>query len=111
MEVKKETNYQLILNSHTAGHEQLSLNAYSGFYDNYDRLDFKAGYTLNSGKKKISHIFSFDLQNVTNHNNVFSLNYDDRSQSIRTNINLDSSRRWFINCNFRKRKEVIKYFV
>ena len=70
--------------SNNAGREKLSENVYSSFYENYYRLDIKAGYTLNSGKRKMSHTFSLDIQNVTNHKNVFSQQYDDRSGSIRT---------------------------
>lgn len=74
--------------SNATGREQLSTNAYSDYYDNYYRLDIKAGYTLNGSKRKISHSFSLDLQNVTNHKNVFSQHYDDRSQSINTTYQL-----------------------
>jgi len=74
--------------SNTTGHETLSNNAYSSNYDNYYRLDIKAGYTLNSSKRKISHTFSLDLQNVTNHKNVFSQTYDDRNQSLSTTYQL-----------------------
>jgi hypothetical protein len=74
--------------SNTIGREQLSTNAYSGFYDSYYRFDIKAGYTLNSGERKRSHTFSLDLQNVTNHNNVFSQKYDDRLQSIKSTYQL-----------------------
>jgi hypothetical protein len=74
--------------SNTTGREQLSTNAYSSYYDNYYRLDIKAGYTLNSRKRQISHTISLDLQNVTNHKNVFSQSYDDKSQSIRTTYQL-----------------------
>ena len=70
------------------GHEQLSTEAYSAFYDNYFRLDIKVGYTLNSRIRKISHSFSLDLQNVTNNKNVFSQNYDSRSKSINTTYQL-----------------------
>jgi CarboxypepD_reg-like domain/TonB-dependent Receptor Plug Domain len=70
------------------GSEQLSTNAYSSYYDNYYRMDLKAGYTLNSSKRKISHTFSLDLQNITNHKNVFSQSYDDRDQSINTTYQL-----------------------
>jgi hypothetical protein len=70
------------------GHEQWSTNAFSAFYDNYFRLDFKVGYTLNSRNKKISHSFSLDLQNITNNKNVFSQNYDARSKSINTTYQL-----------------------
>lgn len=74
--------------SNTIGREQLSTNAFSDYYANYYRLDVKAGYTLNGKKRKISHTFSLDLQNVTNHKNVFSQSYDDRSQSLSTTYQL-----------------------
>jgi hypothetical protein len=74
--------------STATGHEQLSTDAYSAFYPNYFRLDLKASYTLNSRKKKLSHSVSLDFQNVTNHKNVFSQNYDDRSKAINTTYQL-----------------------
>ena len=74
--------------SNASGHEQLSTDAYSSYYDTYYRIDVKAGYTLNGRKRKISHTLSLDLQNVTNHKNVFSLSYDDRSQNINTTYQL-----------------------
>jgi hypothetical protein len=74
--------------SNASGHEQLSTDAYSSYYDTYYRIDVKAGYTLNGRKRKISHTLSLDLQNVTNHKNVFSLSYDDRSQNISTTYQL-----------------------
>ena len=73
--------------SNAAGHEVL-LDAYSSFYPDYFRLDFKIGYTHNSRTKKISQSFSLDLQNATNNKNVFSQNYDQRNQSINTNYQL-----------------------
>lgn len=74
--------------SNTAGREQLSTNVYSSNYDNYYRIDLKAGYTLNSSKKRFSQTISLDLQNLTNHKNVFSQSYDDRNQSISTTYQL-----------------------
>ncbi|MBK8879996.1 MAG: TonB-dependent receptor [Haliscomenobacter sp.] len=74
--------------SNTIGHEVLSTDAYSDFYANYFRLDFKLGYTLNSRTKKLSQSFAIDLQNITNNKNVFSQSYDDRSQSISTTYQL-----------------------
>lgn len=74
--------------SNISGTEQLSTNAYSDYYENYYRMDIKLGITLNSGKRKISNTFSLDLQNVTNHKNVFSKSYDDRNQSISTTYQL-----------------------
>ena len=74
--------------SNMTGREQLSTDAYSAFYDNYYRIDIKAGYILNSNKKKLSHSISFDLQNITNHKNVFSKTYDERNQNINTTYQL-----------------------
>lgn len=74
--------------SNATGHEQFSTDVYSGYYDNYYRMDLKAGYTLNSSKRNISHTFSLDLQNITNHKNVFSQSYDDRNQRINTTYQL-----------------------
>jgi len=72
----------------SVGHEQLSSDAYSDFYPNYFRLDFKLGYTHNSRTKKLSQSFSIDLQNITNNKNVFSQSYDDQSKSINTTYQL-----------------------
>ena len=74
--------------SNSTGHEQLSTDVYSAFYPNYFRLDFKVGLTLNSSRKKLSHSFSLDLQNVTNHKNVFSQSYDDRDRTVNTTYQL-----------------------
>ncbi len=74
--------------SNATGREQLSSDAYSDFYANYFRLDFKLGYTHNSLTKKLSQSFSIDLQNITNNKNVFSQSYDDRSRSINTTYQL-----------------------
>jgi hypothetical protein len=74
--------------SNLAGREVLSTDAYSSYYSNYYRLDFKAGFTLNSSKRKIAQTFSLDLQNVTDHDNVFSQSYDRQSQSISTTYQL-----------------------
>lgn len=74
--------------SNATGREQLSTDAYSSYYDNYYRLDVKAGFVLNSSKRKLSQTFSLDLQNVTDHDNVFSKTYDDRMQSINTTYQL-----------------------
>jgi len=74
--------------SGAAGHEQLSTEAYSAFYPDYFRFDFKLRYTLNSRTKKLSQSISLDLQNITNNKNVFSQSYVDRSQSISTTYQL-----------------------
>lgn len=62
--------------------------AYTSRYDNYFRLDFKLGYVLNSKKRKVAQTFSLDIQNVTNHQNVFSQTYDNRSKRITTTYQL-----------------------
>lgn len=77
-----------LLKSKSTGREQLSSEEYSSFYENYYRVDFKVGYTLNSANKNRSHTVSLDLQNVTNHKNIFSQNYDNKSQSINTKYQL-----------------------
>lgn len=48
------------------------------------RLDFKVGYTHNSAKRKLSQSWSFDIQNITNHKNVFAQRYNPINQSINT---------------------------
>ena len=74
--------------SNATGREQLSTDAYSSYYDHYYRLDVKVGFVLNSSKRKLSQSFSLDLQNVTDHDNVFSMSYDNRRQSLNTTYQL-----------------------
>ncbi len=74
--------------SQLADREVLSTNAYSTNYDNYFRLDIKGGYTINSKNKKLSQSFSLDLQNVTNHKNMFSQTYDNQKMSLNTTYQL-----------------------
>lgn len=74
--------------SNATGREQLSTDAYSSYYDNYYRLDVKVGFVLNSSKRKLSQSFSLDLQNVTDHDNVFSMSFDNRRQSLNTTYQL-----------------------
>lgn len=74
--------------SKAMGREVLSTDAYSGNYENYYRLDFKAGFTLNSKKRKVAQTISLDLQNVTNHKNVFSQSYDRQRQELSTTYQL-----------------------
>jgi hypothetical protein len=70
--------------SKAIGREVLSSDVYSDNYTNYYRLDFKAGFTFNSSKRKIAQTLSLDLQNVTNHKNVFSQSYDNKQENIST---------------------------
>jgi len=50
--------------------------AFTQNYPDFFRLDVKAGYTLNSKKRKLSHSLFFDIQNVTNNKNVFAIRYN-----------------------------------
>jgi hypothetical protein len=77
-----------LIASNATGREQLSTDAYSSYYDNYYRLDVKVGFVLNSSKRKLSQSFSLDLQNVTDHDNVFSMSYDNRMQTLNTTYQL-----------------------
>jgi hypothetical protein len=74
--------------SQFANKEVLSTNAYSANYDNYFRLDLKVSYTINSKTKKLSQSFSLDLQNVTNHKNMFSQTYDNQRMNLNTTYQL-----------------------
>ena len=74
--------------SQTSGREVLNSEAYSGFYDDYLRLDVKVNFTFNSKKRRLSQTLSLDVQNVTNHQNVFSERYDNQSQAISTTYQL-----------------------
>jgi hypothetical protein len=58
--------------------------AFSERNPNFFRLDFKAGFTYNSKKRKLSHSFFFDVQNITNHKNVFAQRYNTVTNSINT---------------------------
>jgi hypothetical protein len=88
--------------SQRTGHEQLKSDeyAYTSTYPDYFRLDFKVGFTLNSRSKKLSQSVSLDLQNVTNHDNVFSQSYDDRSRSINTTYQLGFFPNFIYKINF-----------
>ena len=68
--------------------EVLSTNDFSDFYDNYFRIDLKLGYSINSAKRKLSQTISLDIQNITNHKNIFSQSYNGGSNSIKTNYQL-----------------------
>jgi hypothetical protein len=48
----------------------------------YFRFDVKFGFRLNSQKRKVSHTFFLDFQNVTNRQNVFQTRYNEQRQTI-----------------------------
>ena len=58
--------------------------AYSERNPDFFRLDIKAGFVLNSGKRKISQSWSLDIQNVTNNKNVFAQRYNPITNQINT---------------------------
>jgi hypothetical protein len=58
--------------------------AFSMRNPNFFRLDVKFGFTLNSKKRKISQSWYLDIQNVTNHKNVFAQRYNPINGKINT---------------------------
>jgi hypothetical protein len=58
--------------------------AYSARIPDFFRLDVKVGYTINSTTRKLSQSFSLDIQNVTNHKNVFAERYNPVTNKINT---------------------------
>ncbi|WP_396174202.1 carboxypeptidase regulatory-like domain-containing protein [Flavobacterium sp.] len=69
--------------SQAAGYEiRDEANAFSAQYDPYLRLDLKFGFKFNSKKKKSSHQFYVDLQNITNNSNVFSRDFNRVTQQV-----------------------------
>ncbi len=48
------------------------------------RWDLKFGFTLNSHKHKVSQSVYFDMQNITNHKNVFAERYNPVSHQVNT---------------------------
>jgi hypothetical protein len=69
--------------SQLQGHEvDIDAQAFSLQYPVYYRLDLKISYRISL--RKMTHEFSFDIQNVTNHKNVFIKLYDARTNSLVT---------------------------
>ncbi|MEN9002540.1 MAG: TonB-dependent receptor, partial [Flavobacteriales bacterium] len=57
--------------------------AFSQNYQPYFRLDFKVGFRWNS--KNVTQEFMFDIQNITNQQNIFIQGYKVSEQAVRTN--------------------------
>ncbi|WP_264522997.1 TonB-dependent receptor [Flavobacterium sp. N502536] len=69
--------------SNNAGYEiRDDANAFSKQYNPYLRLDVKFGIKFNSKTKKRFHQFYIDLQNVTNHTNIFTKEYNRLTNSV-----------------------------
>lgn len=58
--------------------------AYTERVSDFFRMDAKVGFVLNHQKRKISQSWYFDIQNITNHQNVFALRYNPIYKSINT---------------------------
>jgi hypothetical protein len=56
--------------------------AFENQYDPYFRTDLRLSYNIN--RKKVSHQFALDFQNVTNNQNVFAERYNVRTNTITT---------------------------
>jgi hypothetical protein len=66
-----------------AGQEILDETRYNSIQQKgYFRLDTKFGFRLNSSKRKLSHTFYLDLQNVTNNKNIFLSRYNPERQTV-----------------------------
>ncbi|MBL7779866.1 MAG: TonB-dependent receptor, partial [Saprospiraceae bacterium] len=64
--------------SRLAGKEVLYDNlAFSEKLDDYFRWDVKIGFRMNSSHRKLSQTFFLDFQNVTNHENIFAMRYNE----------------------------------
>lgn len=69
--------------SRNAGYEiKDDTNAFSEQYNPYLRWDVKFGIKFNSKKKKRFHQFYIDLQNITNHTNIFTKEYNRLTNSV-----------------------------
>lgn len=56
--------------------------AFSERLDSYFRWDLKFGVTINSSKRKLSHRFFLDFQNLTNQENVFVRRYNRQTNEV-----------------------------
>lgn len=72
--------------SQAAKEEELKDDSYAFSQRNPDffRLDVKTGITVNSKTRKLSQSVFFDVQNVTNHKNVFAQRYNPVTNNINT---------------------------
>ncbi len=58
--------------------------AFSERNPDFFRMDFKIGFVMNSKKRKIAQSIYFDIQNITNHKNVFAERYNPLTNTINT---------------------------
>ncbi len=72
LEASRQAGFEVLLDD----------QAFSKQYDNYMRWDFKVGFKINSKKKKLSHQFYVDIQNLTNRKNIFERRYNRLTNNI-----------------------------
>jgi hypothetical protein len=72
LEASREAEYEIL-------QDEL---AFTQQHDPYFRLDIKFGMKINSSKRKVSHQFYIDLQNVTNNDNVFARQYNRQTNNV-----------------------------
>jgi hypothetical protein len=69
--------------SKLAGEEVLfDERAFSERFEPYFRWDVKIGYRMNSAKRKLSQTFFLDFQNITNHQNIFTVRYNESRGAV-----------------------------
>jgi len=56
--------------------------AFSERFDAYFRFDVKFGFKMNSKKRRVSHQFFMDIQNVTNRDNIFARRYNRQTNQV-----------------------------
>ena len=56
--------------------------AFSERFDPYFRFDVKFGFKVNSKKRRVSHQFFMDIQNVTNRDNIFARRYNRQTNEV-----------------------------
>jgi len=61
---------------------ELTELAYAERFDPYFRFDVKFGFKMNSKKRKVSHQFFMDIQNVTNRDNIFARRYNRQTNQV-----------------------------
>ena len=62
--------------------------AFSERFDNYFRFDVKFGFKINSKKRRISHQFFIDIQNVTNRDNIFARQFNRQTNMVNETFQL-----------------------
>ena len=72
LEASKAAEFEILLED----------QAFSERFDPYFRWDLKFGFQINSAKRKLSHRFYFDIQNVTNRENIFVRRYNRQTNQV-----------------------------